>query len=272
MPTIKELREITQTIKVKNRERPWLYVSLQRGPSIYLTKLLLLTKITANQVSILTIVSGLFGAIFIYISGFFYTLIGIIFFIFSVILDKTDGEIARFKKVFSLRGVFLDETYHLVIPSLFFVSMTISLIDQKMFTMPYFLLLGSLAAISMSFIRIGHSLAPGIFVKKYLKHKELFKLPPSGEKTPVEKIKQESNILKIILNVVHQFQEFFMILLTYLIVLLIEQYTDLENILVLLTAIYGILLPLVFIENTIKGFLQVEQRVSNLNNRFKTGE
>jgi len=272
MITTKELREITQKEKVVGRERPWFYVSLQRGPSIYLTRLFLATSITPNQITILSIFFGLWGVFLIFSSGFGNTIAGLICLYLNILLDKVDGEVARFKKIFSLKGVYLDEINHLTIPGLFFAALTLALFENVETGRTMFLFWGISAALSMPFIRIGHSLAPQIFVKKFLKKRELFTLPRAHGETAIDTMKKRGGVKKRFLSVAHQFQEFFMILLTFFIAVILEESAVSAPITLWLVRIYGVLLPLIFIENTLKGALQIEQRISDLSERFKISE
>ncbi len=272
MTTVKELRYITQREKVENREWPWFYRSLQRGPSIYLTILFLKTKISPNQITMLSILAGLAGCVFIYIGGFIHIIIGLALLYLNILFDKADGEVARFRRRFSLRGIYLDEINHLTIPALFFASLTLSLLGQDVVSETILISLGMLAAVSMPIIRIGLRLAPQIYLEKFLKKREMFTPPASGNKTKVDTLKSRLGILSKVLYIIHQFQEFFMILLTFAIAIIIQRYSDYSSLSLVLLLGYGSLLPLIFIADTIKGVLQVEQCISDLDNRFKISE
>jgi hypothetical protein len=83
--------------------------------SIYITKLLLYTPITANQVTFIMLVLGIVGSAFLF-NGFFVT--GLLILHFAVVLDNVDGEIARFKKERSMMGKYLDIVYHVTVSPL----------------------------------------------------------------------------------------------------------------------------------------------------------
>jgi len=215
------------------------------------------------------ILFGLVGSFFVYTGELSNMIVGIAFLYGNILFDKVDGEIARFKKIFSLRGIYLDEINHLVIPGLFFASLTFALRGQSVLSDDVFLTIGMLAALSMPFIRIGHSLAPQIFAKKFLKKRYLFTLPIATEKTIVEGLKERKGILVWFLQTLHQFQEFFMILLVVFFALILQKYAEVSNLVVYALMGLGILLPLIFIENTVKGFFQIEKRIADLDKRFK---
>jgi len=224
MTSIKKLRDITQKGKVMGRERPWLYKTLQRGPSIYITALLLKTRLSPNTVSAISIFVGIAGSVVLVFPATYWLFAGIILCYLNILLDKVDGELARYKQNFSLRGVFLDEINHLVVPALFFVGMMLHIVlftDLGAVTTLIAIVAGIFGALSMSFIRTGWSLAPQIFAKKYLKHPELFPLPDKSNDT-VAKIKNRHSFVAHVLGFVHQFQEFFMILVVFLIATIVE--------------------------------------------------
>ena len=77
--------------------------------SIYITKVLLLTRVTPNQVTASMIVFGVVGSIFLFNAKF---LIGLILIHFAVLLDNVDGELARARKQRSMVGMYLDGIYH----------------------------------------------------------------------------------------------------------------------------------------------------------------
>ncbi|PIP86429.1 hypothetical protein COV42_02950 [Candidatus Campbellbacteria bacterium CG11_big_fil_rev_8_21_14_0_20_44_21] len=265
MISIKELRKITQGEKVEGRERPWLYRSLQRGPSIYITFILLKTRLSPNQISFLSILAGMTGFFIFLSSGYSALIFGIIFFYLNILLDKVDGEVARYKKIFSLKGIFLDNINHLLIPSLFFFGLSLHIGLYRGLTL-LTLVAGFLSVLSMSLIRTGWSLPAQIYAKKYLKHPELFILPETST-TPVEEAKKKHSFISLILRVVHQFQEFFMILLVFLIGIIAEIMTEMIVLEYLFVA-FGILLPLIFLENSVKGYLSIEYRIRNQKDRF----
>lgn len=272
METIKQLRQMLQAEKVEGRERPWGYGLFQRGPSIYITRLLLTLPITPNQVTFAGILIGLLGCYLVYLPNFWLNLTGIFLLYCNILSDKIDGEMARYKKIFSLRGIYLDNINHLVIPPLFFLAAAFGIGSTTTINPILIIFFGTTAALAMSLIRTGWSIAPQIFAKKYLKRPELFSLPQPTIETAIEKIKKRHTVLKTMLGVVHQFQEFFMILMVFFVGLIVERMFFPDHFFHPLTSwlivAFGILLPLIFIENCIKGFFDVEQKIADLKSRF----
>jgi phosphatidylglycerophosphate synthase len=122
MSSIRELTDKTQADKrAKSFPLMWGY-SWHRNISIYLTWFLLkiFPRIKPQQVSCLMIVIGLVGALAILLGPNFTSkalvISGFLAIYLSFLLDKSDGEIARFKHIYPLRGVYLDELYHTLVP------------------------------------------------------------------------------------------------------------------------------------------------------------
>lgn len=119
LPSIRDLRPICQKPTAFETVRYARYVV--RPISIYVTWLLLHTRITANQVTVLQTVFGLWGAFLIAIgsrpAG---VLVGLAAMHVGYLLDCVDGEIARYRRQSSIFGVFFDYLNHsLVTPALF---------------------------------------------------------------------------------------------------------------------------------------------------------
>src|SRR3989344_5840971 len=94
---------------------------LMRKFSIMFTKFFVKTNITANQVSALSIISGIISA-FLFMKGTYgYFLLASLFLFLWFVLDHSDGEVARFKKQRSNLGYFLDRMMHNIVhPIVFF--------------------------------------------------------------------------------------------------------------------------------------------------------
>lgn len=115
--SIKKLREICSS-----RKKQPLYMELvSMKISIYITKLLLYTKISADYVTITMIVLLITGSILMAFGSLWTILTGILLIHFTVILDNVNGEVARYWKEDGLIGTFLEEVFHkLLVPLVFF--------------------------------------------------------------------------------------------------------------------------------------------------------
>ncbi len=120
--TINELRKICQT-PVKGKDGEFCDV-WYRSVTVHLTKLFLRTPITANQVTVLSIISGALGGFFLIFSSNLLDIIGVLLLQFYWLLDFVDGEVARYRKSGSLTGEYLDFAAHYIVFPLFLIGMT----------------------------------------------------------------------------------------------------------------------------------------------------
>jgi hypothetical protein len=108
------MRAICQAEKLR---RPDDLTRRHRFISIYATWMLVQTGATADQVTIASIALGLVGALALALPGTAAGLAGVLFLYLSFLCDQVDGEVARYRRACSLRGVYLDELRHLLIYS-----------------------------------------------------------------------------------------------------------------------------------------------------------
>ena len=120
--SIAELRRICQSIDKKKGKLP-LSVVFARKFSIYFTKLLLYTKITANQVTLLCIIIGVLGALVIAVGSPLMIFVGALLLELFYIFDHVDGEVARYRGTSSTTGVYLDFIGHYIVHPAMFVCL-----------------------------------------------------------------------------------------------------------------------------------------------------
>jgi hypothetical protein len=98
------------------------YAKPIRKISIRLTWLLLHTRLSANQVTVLAILIGLAGALLLAWSDFWPLLLGVLLLQLSFVLDYSDGEIARYRAIqggawTNASGAYLDWIGHYYVPA-----------------------------------------------------------------------------------------------------------------------------------------------------------
>jgi phosphatidylglycerophosphate synthase len=114
MPTIAELRAATQpaSIFARNSGEHWAGRLYMRRLSPYLTKLLLRTPISANGVTWLMIVAGVAAAGVLALPGLLPAIGAVLLIQLQLLLDCSDGEVARWRGEKSVLGVYLDRIGH----------------------------------------------------------------------------------------------------------------------------------------------------------------
>jgi phosphatidylserine synthase len=112
--SIAELRAIAQPPEVRGRRNAehWTASLYLRNLSPYLTWLLLKTSISANGVTGLMILTGWATAAALLIPGFGGAALALILGQLQMLVDCSDGEVARWRKTSSPAGIFLDNVGH----------------------------------------------------------------------------------------------------------------------------------------------------------------
>jgi phosphatidylglycerophosphate synthase len=113
-PTIAELRAQTQpaSIFARNSGEHWAGKLYMRQASPYLTRLLIRTPFTPNAVTWLMIADGLAAAALLTLPGLGAAIGVVVLLQLQLLLDCSDGELARWRKVSSPAGIFLDRLAH----------------------------------------------------------------------------------------------------------------------------------------------------------------
>lgn len=109
-----QLRAVTQPDEVRSRANAehWTASLYLRDISSYLTWVLLKTPISANGVTGLMILVGWSVAFSLLIPGIWGPILAVILGQLQMLVDCSDGEVARWRKTSSPAGVFLDKVGH----------------------------------------------------------------------------------------------------------------------------------------------------------------
>ncbi len=121
--SFKEFKQLIQGKKLEKRKKKrdwwhWIFTFFSK----YITWLLVKTRINANFITISGLLIGLIGLLLIGIGNNILIIIGFILLYIYYISDEVDGEVARYKKQTSLRGIYYDEIGHLFFQGWFFFS------------------------------------------------------------------------------------------------------------------------------------------------------
>ncbi|MER7314821.1 MULTISPECIES: CDP-alcohol phosphatidyltransferase family protein [Streptomyces] len=109
-PSIAELRPVVHPAGVKDRRsgEHWAGRLYMREISLRIDRHLVNTRITPNQLTYVMTVAGVLAAPALLVPGIWGALLGVLMVQLYLLLDCVDGEVARWKKQFSLGGVYLD--------------------------------------------------------------------------------------------------------------------------------------------------------------------
>lgn len=128
-PSIAELRSVCQPPSVTGRSNAehWVADLYLRRISLYLTRILLRTPITANGVTYLMILTGISISAALQIPGA--AGLGLALFLsqLQMLWDCCDGEVARWRNTQSPKGIFLDRVGHYLTESLLPLALALRL-------------------------------------------------------------------------------------------------------------------------------------------------
>ncbi|NLU68867.1 CDP-alcohol phosphatidyltransferase family protein [Streptomyces sp. HNM0574] len=109
-PSVAELRPVVHPAGVKDRTsgEHWAGRLYMRELSLRVDRHLVNTRVTPNQLTYLMTLFGVLAAPALLVPGIAGAVLGVLMVQLYLLLDCVDGEIARWKKQYSLGGVYLD--------------------------------------------------------------------------------------------------------------------------------------------------------------------
>lgn len=115
-PTVHQIRAVVHPPEVTSRANAehWTSARYLRRLSVYLTALFVRTPISANGVTVLMIIAGFLAGPALLLPGVWGPLVAVLLTQVQMLLDCSDGEVARWRRASSPRGVFLDQIGHFV--------------------------------------------------------------------------------------------------------------------------------------------------------------
>jgi phosphatidylglycerophosphate synthase len=113
-PSIAELRAVTQprSLFARNSGEHWAGRLYVRRFSPYVTRRLLPTRVTPNAVTWAMIAVGMLAAAVLTLPGVLAALAAALLIQVQILLDCVDGELARWRRLFSPAGIYLDRLAH----------------------------------------------------------------------------------------------------------------------------------------------------------------
>jgi phosphatidylglycerophosphate synthase len=113
-PSIAELRAVAQPPGLLGRRSAehWAGRLYMRRISLHATRLLVGTPVTPNTLTVLMIVAGVLAAVVLAVPGVLTAIVAALLIQLYLLLDCVDGEVARWKRVSSAAGVYLDRLGH----------------------------------------------------------------------------------------------------------------------------------------------------------------
>lgn len=159
VPSVAELRPIAQGTKTE-ADRRWSY-RVFRAISIYVTWALLHTRVTPNQVTVLSLVIAAAGLVLFAQASVPVAVTGLVLLLAYHLLDRVDGELARYQRRYSLLGVYLDNAGHYLTGAGLILAASLRLTDATDSRIVW--LVGSIGAIAAVMSRVEKHAAYHLF-------------------------------------------------------------------------------------------------------------
>jgi phosphatidylglycerophosphate synthase len=160
-PTVAELRAATQPASIfeRNSGEHWAGKLYMRRVSPYCTRLLLPTGISPNGVTWLMIVVGVCAGVLLTLPGLAPALGAVVLIQVQLMLDCSDGELARWKGVSSPVGIYLDRIGHFATETAIPIALGIRA-DGGWDSIGGWTTLGLVAAVLQLLVRVETTLVP----------------------------------------------------------------------------------------------------------------
>ncbi len=176
-PSVAEIRPVAQGAKTE-ADRRWTY-RIFRSVSIYITWALLHTRVTPNQVTVISLVVAGIGLVVVAMPGALVAVSGCALLLVYHLLDRVDGELARYRKSHSLLGVYLDNAGHYLTGGGLLIAATYRLAPLS--AEPQLLwLIGSLGAMATIMSRVEKHSPFHLFSQYVLERPDLARTVRSG--------------------------------------------------------------------------------------------
>ncbi|WP_369247598.1 CDP-alcohol phosphatidyltransferase family protein [Streptomyces sp. R41] len=106
---LEELREVIHPAgKLDSRAEHWAGRLYMRALSLRVTRLMLGTRFSPNQITTVMVFSGVLSGVALVLPGLAGAVLSVVFMQLYLLLDCVDGEVARWRKQFSPLGIYLD--------------------------------------------------------------------------------------------------------------------------------------------------------------------
>jgi phosphatidylglycerophosphate synthase len=172
MRSTAELRPVVHA--GKHSDPAWYLV--HRRVSIHLTRLALALGLQANHASFGMMIAGALGAFLIASAQPGWNVLGFAFFYLAFLLDKVDGEIARWRGTSNANGILLDRLFHRLVEPTLFVAVAVH--ELRLGAGPLVLVWGFATALLANAIEEIQHLPAYVLVKRVREGGELPTVPP----------------------------------------------------------------------------------------------
>lgn len=143
---MEELRELCKKEYYSKIQKGMHYVML------YITRPLLRTNITPNQITAFWLILQLVGAGFMVWGVYWMNVLGVVLYTLAMLLDYVDGQIARIKKISTYKGIYLEELGIYFGSSVFFLCLSVGVSRSQ--GDPRYLIVGVVSALCILYSKL----------------------------------------------------------------------------------------------------------------------
>ncbi len=131
--------------------------------SVYFSWVFINLGLSANLVTFMFFLCGLIGAFLLFVFDPAFAVLSYILFRLHIVIDVSDGEVARFNQTYSLNGAYWDFMIHVVLYPLYFIAMSFALYSH--FGNEQFLIIGMLGSMAISlYLAVKNTFYRALFV------------------------------------------------------------------------------------------------------------
>ena len=208
-----------------------------------------------------------------FMQGFLPKMIGFALLYLGIALDGVDGDIARYRGVFSLRGVYLDDVQHLIVPPLMLFGLAYSVSKVTLLNPDWLIVSAAVGGIGWMIIKVNGKEPFHIMGKHFLRDPKKYNLIEGKNIDKPELAATEApvigkgSILRRLLAIRFQLRQFLLAVLIFFSVMVIERLfvADYASFPVTSWLIvgYGVFLTLHVIEEIVKSYFYIDGWVTN---------
>ncbi|MDP2923632.1 MAG: CDP-alcohol phosphatidyltransferase family protein [Candidatus Omnitrophota bacterium] len=201
---LKDLNAICQKKDYKTKGN-WMARHITRDMALVLSWLLLHTPITANQVTLFSLVAGGLGCVMFAHGSKVAMAVGAILLQLWYLLDHVDGQIARYRKQVTLTGVYFDYVSHYLIHIGIFFGIGYGIFASS--GNLFYFIMGITAGMGVTFLNLIYDVQYKAYFSKIIKLDVIFLKRGQEEESQTKSKHVYENILKGIFSFLHKLCE-----------------------------------------------------------------
>jgi phosphatidylglycerophosphate synthase len=246
MENVKELNIICQKPDYKTKGN-WMARNITRDMAVPLTWLFLHTSITANQITLLSLIVGLSASVAFVFFSKASILIGALLLQIWYLLDHVDGQVARYRKQQSLTGIYFDFVSHYVIHCAIFLGIGFGLYNNT--GRALYLILGIFAGLGVIFLNLIYDVLYKVYFKRIEGIERIYLAKKCELIDSTSGLKSKMNLLKMGFSLLHKICEVHVLMNIITILSILGFWLDMPwGLFILMYAILGPILA--FLKNT----------------------